>query len=318
MTPSDEQHNEIPAKAKPEKRTWKTTIELAVQIFKPPGESQPPVSQEQPKQLQNVAAPGDGEIRKVVHKTQLDSDVLRYVTNIIKGKEEERLRHELEFKSEPGEVKPACPIDKFQPTSPCPVSWEDMSGSSRVKFCDRCSQHVYDVRNLSLEQAQELVVKMEGSSKISFYRRADGKFQIKDCPVGAEEKKQRRVKIAMAVTLVGASIGILIVAALTRPTQQVELPHTPVELPRRRAPYVVHSAGKIKAAKSVQVPIPQMQLPQSTGKAPATAVRVDIDEPPQVDGNGLSSHPYASNNFAEPTGGFARYLPQPEKQPWDD
>src|SRR5206468_4214709 len=39
----------------------------------------------------------------------------------------------------------------------CPVSWDEMQGDHRTRFCDQCSQNVYDVSELSRAEAIELV-----------------------------------------------------------------------------------------------------------------------------------------------------------------
>ena len=59
-----------------------------------------------------------------------------------------------------------------------------MSGDDRVRFCDLCNLHVYDISRLSRKEAEALITKTEGRICARVYRRTDGTVITKDCPVG--------------------------------------------------------------------------------------------------------------------------------------
>ena len=77
--------------------------------------------------------------------------------------------------------------------SPCPASWDAMRGDGRVRFCDSCSKHVYDLSNLTVTEGLALVQRSEGRLCIRHYRRRDGTVLTADCPVGLRYAVRRRL-----------------------------------------------------------------------------------------------------------------------------
>ena len=53
-------------------------------------------------------------------------------------------------------------IDRLRIATPCPVSWEQMSGDNRVRFCDQCQLKVYNITALSRAEAESLIASSEG------------------------------------------------------------------------------------------------------------------------------------------------------------
>ena len=75
-------------------------------------------------------------------------------------------------------------LNQIRIASPCPVSWEQMIGDNRVRFCGECQLNVYNFGELSRTEAEELLRSTEGRLCGRLYRRADGMVITKDCPVG--------------------------------------------------------------------------------------------------------------------------------------
>ena len=71
--------------------------------------------------------------------------------------------------------------------SPCPASWDEMKGDERVRFCDECELNVYNLSDMSEEEALKLVEEREGRLCVRFYQRKDGTVLTQDCRVGAGE-----------------------------------------------------------------------------------------------------------------------------------
>jgi hypothetical protein len=67
----------------------------------------------------------------------------------------------------------------------CPVPWDEMHGNDRTRFCDKCSQNVHDVSELTKEEAVQLVT---GDEKpcLRLYRRQDGRVMTSDCATKRE------------------------------------------------------------------------------------------------------------------------------------
>jgi len=59
-----------------------------------------------------------------------------------------------------------------------------MSGDERARFCAQCQKHVYNLSELTAQQAVALIQSKEGKLCARFYRRADGTILTADCPVG--------------------------------------------------------------------------------------------------------------------------------------
>jgi hypothetical protein len=90
--------------------------------------------------------------------------------------------------------------------SPCPARWADMTGDDRARFCAECQKHVYNLSEMSAEDASSLIRDKEGMLCVRFYQRADGTVLTADCPVGAWAF-MRRVKRWIAV-----GVGVLVPA----------------------------------------------------------------------------------------------------------
>ena len=94
-------------------------------------------------------------------------------------------------------------LDQIKVASPCHASWDDMSGDERSRFCGQCGKHVYNLSEMTREQATALVSETEGRMCVRFYRRSDGTMLTQDCPVGWRAVRRR------ALLLTGAAAAIL-------------------------------------------------------------------------------------------------------------
>jgi Carboxypeptidase regulatory-like domain len=90
-------------------------------------------------------------------------------------------------------------LDRIRIASPCPITWERMTGDDRVRFCDECSLHVYNIAELTRAEADTLIAKSEGRLCARIYRRADGTVITRDCPVGLRAIRRRVARSAAAV-----------------------------------------------------------------------------------------------------------------------
>jgi hypothetical protein len=98
-------------------------------------------------------------------------------------------------------------LDHLRIATPCPVSWEEMTGDSRVRFCDHCRLSVYNISELSRNEAEKLLASSEGRLCTRLFRRADGTILTKDCPVGLRALRMRVSKRAATVFAAIASIS---------------------------------------------------------------------------------------------------------------
>jgi hypothetical protein len=112
------------------------------------------------------------------------------------------------------------PLHDIRVASPCPASWEQMPGDERVRFCDACALHVYNLSAMTAREAERLVMRNEGRLCVRFYRREDGTVLTQDCPRGlaALRWRARRTTLLFAAALaamclllfgvLGAAVGV--------------------------------------------------------------------------------------------------------------
>jgi hypothetical protein len=101
-------------------------------------------------------------------------------------------------------------INSLRIASPCPVGWETMKGDERKRFCDMCSLSVYNISEMTRNEAEAFIGKAEGRICARIYRRADGTVITRDCPVGLRAVRKRAARFAGGVfsTILGLfSIG---------------------------------------------------------------------------------------------------------------
>jgi len=95
-------------------------------------------------------------------------------------------------------------IERLRIATPCPVSWDQMNGDNRVRFCDHCRLNVYNISELSKLEAQKLIASQEGWLCARLFRRADGTILTKDCPVGL---RALRLRVSRRVAAVFAAVA---------------------------------------------------------------------------------------------------------------
>jgi hypothetical protein len=108
-------------------------------------------------------------------------------------------------------MKPAAlsVLDNVSIAAPCDESWEDMTGDETARHCDSCSLSVYNLSEMTREEAEALIIEREGSLCVRFYQRADGMIITRDCPIGTTRRSRRRMFFgAVFATLSGVLMTI--------------------------------------------------------------------------------------------------------------
>lgn len=135
-----------------------------------------------PPESQNANAGNDSldDRRKkapTVDKTKLDMDAVLDMASKTVAEKDERLREELDARTlEP--TRPFQPIEKFKYATPCQSSWDKMTGSDCVRFCEKCKLQVYDFSKTEQSEAEELIFKREGAKNFVLYRRGMANFSL--------------------------------------------------------------------------------------------------------------------------------------------
>jgi len=102
------------------------------------------------------------------------------------------------------------PLDGVKVAAPCPADWGKMVGDERVRYCNQCELHVYNLSGMTRREAEALVTSAEGRLCVRFYRRADGTILTRNCPVGlrAIRRKVSRVAGAALSAVLGFFAGL--------------------------------------------------------------------------------------------------------------
>src|SRR5262245_8014341 len=117
------------------------------------------------------------------------------------------LKHATDRSSETSDTKAMTeldPLGSLRVASPCHLSWEEMTGGHRVRFCGSCQLNVYNFSAMTADEVRALIAKSEGRICGRLYRRTDGTILTRDCPVGlrAVRRRVRRMVGAVFATLV--------------------------------------------------------------------------------------------------------------------
>jgi hypothetical protein len=96
-----------------------------------------------------------------------------------------------------------------------------MTGDERVRHCGDCQTSVYNLSDLTREQAAALITEHAGDLCVRFYQRADGTILTRDCAVGARRRRRRRVIAGAAAVLAG---GAAFAARLVHDDTEATLP----------------------------------------------------------------------------------------------
>lgn len=84
-------------------------------------------------------------------------------------------------------------MKRAQIAAPCHVDWDTMSGDEKTRFCGDCKQNVYNASEMTDEEVLQLLERAKSGSRVcmQIYRRDDGTFLTKNCPVGLQRLRER-------------------------------------------------------------------------------------------------------------------------------
>lgn len=154
-----------------------------------------------------VPAPIHGTERYVA-KTMLDHKVLS--SALEKSAEKKKARAAelaLERANEP--VKEVHQVDSKKMATSCSFTWSESSGE-RVRACSKCHTQVYDLTGMELSEAESLIFKQESVKKATLFKRADGKFMTKDCPLQARRKRNLLLLCVVGALAILSALAVLI------------------------------------------------------------------------------------------------------------
>ncbi len=85
-----------------------------------------------------------------------------------------------------------------------------MKGDDRVRHCTHCAKNVYNISNMSRQEAADLIESTEGRVCVRYYTRPDGAIMTRDC--GKSIRLQVRFMTVVATVLGIFGLGTTSVA----------------------------------------------------------------------------------------------------------
>ena len=113
-------------------------------------------------------------------------------------------------------------LPNLRVATPCSADWAAMTGDDRVRACADCNKNVYNISEMTRDEAEALIVAKEGRLCVRYFQRKDGTILLKDCVVGVAQKRKRRVIAAGAAALLAGGAGAAY--KLTRPEAAPRVP----------------------------------------------------------------------------------------------
>jgi hypothetical protein len=77
------------------------------------------------------------------------------------------------------------------------MNWSTMKGDDRKRFCSACELNVYNLSDMTREEATKLIEQAEGRLCVRYYQRADGTVLTQNCPVGKSALMRRVSKLCV-------------------------------------------------------------------------------------------------------------------------
>lgn len=112
-------------------------------------------------------------------------------------------------------------LDRVVVAAPCPVSWDSMEGDERVRHCAICVRSVYNISDMSDQDAERFFEENGTTQCVRFFRRSDGKLMTDNCPVGLRAIRNRiRLIVGVAASFLATFVSILPNARAQEPTKQ--------------------------------------------------------------------------------------------------
>jgi hypothetical protein len=90
-------------------------------------------------------------------------------------------------------------LDNLYIASPCTVPWSSMQGDDRTRLCGGCTRNVYNISDMTKQEAEEFLRCNGTTHCMVLFRRQDGTVLTDDCPVALRKLRDRCKMIARCV-----------------------------------------------------------------------------------------------------------------------
>ena len=90
-------------------------------------------------------------------------------------------------------------LDMIQIPKPCPADWEDMTGNDRMRYCEECKKHVYNLSKMSRREAEALIATRGSNLCARIVRNPDGTVLTQEIIPSTHPAIRRASPVASAV-----------------------------------------------------------------------------------------------------------------------
>lgn len=149
-------------------------------------------------------------------------------------------------------------LDNLRVASPCTVDWEQMSGDDRVRACAQCQKKVYNLSELTREEAEALILRTHGDLCGRYYQRKDGTVLLKDCEVGVARNRKRKAIAVGAAAFLGG-FGALLALTHRHQAAPVAAPCALGEVPSE-VPIDVDLADPVEPPPVLEIEMPSVTM----------------------------------------------------------
>lgn len=109
-------------------------------------------------------------------------------------------------------------LDTIGIATPCRESWDEMDGDDRTRHCEKCALNVFNISDMTREEAEDLIKEANGRVCVRLFRRQDGTVITKDCPVGVRMKWFQRFRVAALFAVLLSGVVVVMKALTTKET----------------------------------------------------------------------------------------------------
>ena len=144
-------------------------------------------------------------------------------------------------------------LDNIRIATPCKADWNEMVGDERVRHCMKCDKDVFNLSQMTRDDAESLLREKQGNLCARYFQRADGTILTSDCVVGKQQRRRRRVMAVGAAALLAGG-GAFTWKLMTH--EQGELAHD-------RIGDIQELGGAVSIQGGMSLPPPQDPIPDN-------------------------------------------------------
>ena len=100
-------------------------------------------------------------------------------------------------------------LDNIRVATPCSAEWAKMTGDEKVRACGDCKKNVYNLSDMTRDEAEALIIEKEGKLCVRYFQRTDGTILLKDCMIGVRRKRRRRLFAFGAAAVLAGGAGLV-------------------------------------------------------------------------------------------------------------